>query len=217
MERKRNYNQAMMEVLGQLPPGEVKPRLLLHVCCAPCSTSVLERLARHFDILVYFDNPNLDTQAEFARRSAEASRLLARTGWAQQVIIAPYEPRTFFEAVAGLEDEPEGGWRCRACFALRLNRAAQAARERGCDWFTTTLTVSPRKDAALLNHLGQQAGEAAGLAFLPSDFKKQDGYLRSLRLSRQHGLYRQDYCGCVFSRLERDRRAASAGSGGHST
>ena len=206
MERKVNYNEVMQGILRGLPSGQDKPRLLLHVCCAPCSTAVLERLAAAFDITVYFDNPNLDTAIEHDKRAGEAEALLARSGWASRVIIAPYDPRAYYRAVKRLEDEPEGGLRCAACFSLRLARSARAAREAGCDWFTTTLSVSPRKDAALLNRLGRQAGEAAGVPFLPGDFKKQGGYPRSVQLSRQFGLYRQDYCGCVFSRRDRDKR-----------
>lgn len=209
MAQKINYDQRMQGILSALPNTGKKPRLLLHVCCAPCSTSVLERLAQAFEVIVYFDNPNLDSASEHERRATETRKLLGRTGWASEVIITPYDPATWRQAISGLEQEPEGGARCAACFRLRLSRSARAAFDLGCDWFTTTLTVSPRKDAALLNDLGEAAGIEAGLPFLPSDFKKQGGYPRSVQLSREHALYRQDYCGCAFSRRERGRQLAS--------
>lgn len=204
MSGRINYNHEMEKVVQSLMGAGSRPRLLVHVCCAPCSTSVLERLAPSFELVVYFDNPNLDTAREHDLRAREVSRLLASTGLASQVILMPYQPADFHRAICGLEGEPEGGLRCRACFALRLARSAQAAREHGCSWFTTTLSVSPRKDAALLNVLGEEAGLTAGVPFLPSDFKKRGGYQRSVELSRSFSLYRQDYCGCIYSRRDRD-------------
>lgn len=203
MERKVNYDQRMQRLIASLPASDKKPRLLLHVCCAPCSTAVLERLAEHFEVILYFDNPNLDSLSEHDLRAMEALRLGEESGWASQVNITPYRPKTWFSAVNGLESEPEGGKRCAVCFNLRLQNSAKAARELACDWFTTTLTISPMKDAALLNELGRLAGEEAGILFLPSDFKKRGGYQRSIALSREHDLYRQDYCGCVFSKRAR--------------
>lgn len=199
---KANYDGLMARLLEGLQSGGQKPLLLLHVCCAPCSAAVLERLADTFRIIVFFDNPNLDTAREHSLRAGETLRLIKESGWAEQVIISPYDPKAFRDAVHGLEDEAEGGARCEACFHLRLTHASQAAADLQCSWFTTTLSVSPRKDAALLNHLGVAAGEAAGVPFLPSDFKKRGGYQRSVQLSRQFGLYRQDYCGCAFSRRD---------------
>ena len=205
----RHYDREMQEVLGALKAGDQRPGLLLHVCCAPCSSSVLERLHAAFKLKVFFDNPNMDSGREYAWRLEEARRLVAQTGWAEEIIEAPYEPAAYREAIRGLEGEPEGGLRCRACFALRLSRAAREARARNLPYFTTTLTLSPRKDAALLNELGEAAGQEAGVAFLASDFKKRGGYPRSIELSRLHQLYRQDYCGCAFSKIERDRRRES--------
>lgn len=201
-----NHNTQMLDILASLEQGEKKPRLLLHVCCAPCSSAVLERLHKFFDIILYFDNPNLDTAEEFDRRALEADRLVKETAWAEEVVIVPYDPETYLAAVKGLEGEREGGKRCAACFDLRLARSAEAAKARKCDWFTTTLTISPRKNASLLNDIGHLAGERAGVPFLPSDFKKQGGFLRSIELSRKFGLYRQDYCGCAFSKEERHSR-----------
>ena len=205
----RQFDREMQAVLERLARGGERPGLLLHVCCAPCSSAVLERLHQAFRVQLFFDNPNMDSAGEFARRLAETRRLAEETGWAEAVLEAPYQPETWREAVRGLEGEPEGGRRCAACFALRLANAAREAKARGCACFTTTLTLSPRKDAALLNRLGEEAGAAAGIPFLASDFKKRGGYPRSIELSRLHGLYRQDYCGCVYSKIERDKRRES--------
>ncbi len=199
---KPNYQTRMEEMLAGF---QEKPRLLLHVCCAPCSSSVLERLAPSARVTAFFDNPNLDSQQEYDRRAQEEQRFARQSGLAQ-VVVMPYDPEAFLEAAAGLEDAPEGGERCRACFRLRLARAAQYAKEQGFDLFTTTLTVSPLKNAAMLNAIGQEMGEKYGVPFLPSDFKKKEGYKRSTELSKEYDLYRQDYCGCVFSKNERDKR-----------
>lgn len=203
-----NHDRQMQDVISGFSVGGGKPLLLLHVCCAPCSSAVLERLRDAFRIIAFFDNPNIDTEAEHRLRAGETVRLAQETGWAERVIISPYDPGAFMAAVRGMEGEPEGGARCAECFRLRLSRSAGAARDLGCDHFTTTLTLSPRKDAALLNRLGNEAGETHGVPFLPSDFKKRGGYLRSIQISRERGLYRQDYCGCAFSR----RTARSTGS-----
>lgn len=200
MEPKRNYNSQMEAVMEQVADSGRKAHLLLHVCCAPCSSAVLERLVPVFDITLFFDNPNLDTAPEHSLRAGETLRLAEENGLVDRVIISPYDPASFREAVRGLENEPEGGARCRECFRLRLQNSARKARELGCDWFTTTLTISPRKDAALLNELGESIGAEAGVPFLPSDFKKKGGYQRSVALSRELSLYRQEYCGCAFSR-----------------
>lgn len=205
MEGKRNYNSLMEEIMEQVAREGRKAGLLLHVCCAPCSSAVLERLHPVFDITLFFDNPNLDSRLEHDKRAGETLRLAAGTGLGDRVIISPYDPDSYLSAIQGLEQEREGGARCRECFRLRLGSSARKARELGCDWFTTTLTISPRKDAALLNALGQEAGQAEGIPFLPSDFKKKGGYQRSVALSRTLSLYRQDYCGCLFSRREREQ------------
>lgn len=197
---KENFDLKMQETIATL--GERK-RLLLHVCCAPCSTSVLERLQPYFDIGIYFYNPNMDSQTEFDRRLTETRRLIQRTGLAKEVIETGYDSQDFFEAIQGLEKEKEGGLRCQKCFALRLTASARYAKTHGFDFFTTTLTVSPRKDARILNQLGNEIAKREGVAFLPSDFKKRSGYLRSVQLSKEHDLYRQDYCGCIFSKAER--------------
>lgn len=202
MEAKRNYQLDMEKVLAGLTK---RPRLLLHVCCAPCSTAVLERLAPYFDITAYYDNPNIDTGEEYERRKREEERFAEAAGFAR-VEAAPYEPEAFYLAARGLEKEKEGGARCEKCFILRLSRAARYAAQNGYDFFTTSLTISPLKNAALLNRIGEEAGQKHGVRFLPSDFKKKNGYRRSVELSKQFGLYRQDYCGCVYSKMERERQ-----------
>ena len=198
----------MQALLDALPQDGPKPRLLLHACCAPCSTAVLERLTQRLNITLFFYNPNIDTQAEFSRRAEELGRLASRSGLSGEPLILPYTPEAFYQAVKGLEEEAEGGARCEACFKLRLREAAAYAARNGFDYYTTTLTISPMKNAALLNGLGQAIGLEEGIAFLPSDFKKRGGYLRSTQLSKEYGLYRQDYCGCVFSREARRKEKA---------
>lgn len=200
-----NYDRRMQALLDALPEDKPRPRLLLHACCAPCSSAVLERLSQRLDITLFFYNPNLDTQDEFSRRAGELGRLSRESGLSADPVILPYSPEAFRHAVRGLEGEPEGGARCEACFKLRLRRAAQYAAREGFDFYTTTLTISPMKNAALLNRIGESIGREEGLAFLASDFKKRGGYLRSTQLSKIYGLYRQDYCGCIFSHEARKR------------
>lgn len=197
---KINYQRKMEEEIAKFSQGE-RPKLLLQCCCAPCSSYVLKALTAHFRVLVYFYNPNIQPAAEYEKRRENLDKLLRCAPYCEdvQVVEAPYDPARFFEAVRGLENEPEGGARCTECFRLRLTAAAKQARALGCDWFTTTLTVSPHKNAALLNALGEEIGTEVGVRFLPSDFKKKEGYKQSIALSREFDLYRQNFCGCVFS------------------
>lgn len=207
---RENYDQRMMEALKGFEAAGEKPRLLLHVCCAPCGSAVMERLSQRLDITLFYYNPNIDTLEEHDTRASEMLRLKKASGWAKDAVIIPYDPSTYMTAVQGLEKEREGGARCRACFSLRLQETARYAKAHGYDLFTTTLTISPMKNAALLNQLGEAIAEETGVPFLNSDFKKQGGYQRSTELSKQFGLYRQDYCGCVFSKresLERKKQA----------
>ena len=176
----------------------MKP-LLLHACCAPCSSATLERLSAHFDLTILYYNPNIYPPEEYHRREAELERFVEQAGYHYPVVELPYDPQEFYSAVTGLENEPERGGRCTVCYRLRMRRAAQYAKEHGFDWFTTTLSISPHKDAARINQIGQELEAEFGIRHLPSDFKKQNGYLRSLQLSEEYGLYRQDYCGCEFS------------------
>lgn len=190
----RNFDKLMQSQIENLKGRE---KLLLHCCCAPCSTACLERLKEHFDITVLFYNPNIE-DCEYARRKNELIRLLSETGWAE-FADCDHDTENYYLAVKGYENEPEGGKRCEICFKLRLSYAANYAKTHGFGFLTTTLTVSPLKDAALLNGIGENLAAEYRITWLYSDFKKRDGYLKSIRLSQEHNLYRQNYCGCVFS------------------
>ena len=198
-----NYDRRMQVMMEGLKREGKRPRLLLHSCCAPCSTAVLTRLCEGFDITVFYYNPNIDTREEHDLRAKELEGFVGGSGLALGAVIIPWEPKLFYERVRGLEGEKEGGKRCEVCFGLRLDRTARYAAEHGYDLFTTTLTISPMKSAPLLNRIGEEAAKRAGAVFLNSDFKKRGGYLLSTQLSREYGIYRQDYCGCVFSKRER--------------
>ena len=198
-----NYDRRMQALMEGLKREGKRPRLLLHSCCAPCSTAVLTRLCEGFDITVFFYNPNIDTRDEHDLRAKELETFVNDSGLALDTVIIPWEPKLFYEQVRGLEGEKEGGKRCEVCFGLRLDRTARYAAEHGYELFTTTLTISPMKSAPLLNRIGEEAAKRAGAVFLNSDFKKRGGYLLSTQLSREYGIYRQDYCGCVFSKRER--------------
>ena len=188
--------------------GESVPTLFLHSCCAPCSSAVLEELSQYFEITVFYYNPNISPEEEYQKRTEEVRRLIREMKTVHPVHfqLGSYEPERFYEAARGLELEPEQGARCEKCFRLRLSVTAEEAARGGYDYFTTTLTISPLKNAALLNEIGEEEAKKHGIRFLNSDFKKKNGYQRSIELSRIYGLYRQDFCGCVFSRAERDRR-----------
>lgn len=185
-----------------------KPRLLLHVCCAPCSSHVLELLSDSYDITAYFYNPNITEWEEYQKRIGELKRFTAEAPFAKEVVVeeGAYEPEVFFAIAEGLEQEPERGRRCFRCYELRMRHAAQYARENGYDLFTTTLSVSPHKNATWLNEIGRSLSEELAVGYLFSDFKKKNGYVRSIALSKEYGLYRQDYCGCVYSRAEAEKR-----------
>ncbi len=203
---KINYQKELDRIIERNRTDGVTPELLLHVCCAPCSSYCLEYLSEHFDITVYYYNPNISPESEYRFRLSEEERYISLRKFKNPVSITEsvYDPREFFDAVQGLEREPEGGKRCEKCFRLRLEASARKAKELGMDCFTTTLTISPLKNAALLNEIGFEMGEKYGVAWLPSDFKKREGYKRSIVLSREYDLYRQNYCGCVFSKNNRD-------------
>lgn len=205
MPNKPNYQREMEAVfdrLAALPDTAPKPTLLLHACCAPCSSAVLERLCSRFEVTILYYNPNIDPPSEYHRREAELERFVKDAVYHCPVIELPYDPQAFYAAVKGLEQEPEKGARCTVCFRLRLTAAARFAAEHGFDWFCTTLSISPMKDPVRINEIGAALAEAYGVRWLPSEFRKKDGYKRSLVLSAEYGLYRQDYCGCVFSRLQ---------------
>ena len=211
---KLNYQIEMERMIAALPDNGVRPRLLLHACCAPCSSAVLERLTPVFDIEVFYYNPNIEPEAELNRRIAELQRLIDVMPKAGAVTLqtGSYDNERFHERVRGLEDVPEGGARCAVCFRMRLEETARRAAAGGFDYCATTLTISPLKDAQRLNAIGSACAREYGVAWLYSDFKKKDGYRRSCALSAQYGLYRQDYCGCVYSLMERRAKASATGT-----
>ncbi len=198
---KENYDQLMLQIMEQQKNTGKKPVLLLQCCCAPCSSAVLERLREHFTLKLYYYNPNIFPRDEYLLRLSQFEKLLSGTISDDpiELLEGPYEPEMFEQAVKGLETEPEGGARCRVCFRMRLEKTAQKAKEIGADYFCTTLTVSPHKDSQVINALGREIGQRIGVPFLPSDFKKREGYKRSTELSSEFGLYRQNYCGCRYS------------------
>ena len=205
--QKTNYQIEMERELQMLQRQGRRPVLALHSCCAPCSSAVLERLHSAFKLVVYYYNPNISPEAEFRLRSDEQRRLVAQMPLEGDVQVAEgeYDPENFYALVRGHESDPEGGGRCTICFAMRLRKTAEFARSIGAEYFTTTLSISPLKDAARLNEIGAALAAEYGLKYLHSDFKKKNGYRRSVELSEQYGLYRQDFCGCVFSKMERER------------
>lgn len=200
-----NYQKELERVISAIPEGKI-PTLLLHSCCAPCSSYVLEYLSDYFAVTVLYYNPNIYPEEEFRHRADEQKRLIESLPSKHPIsfIEGRFDSREFYDAVRGLEHIPEGGERCHACFRLRLEETARIAAKNGFDYFTTTLTISPLKNAAALNKIGEETASHFGIAWLPSDFKKKNGYKRSVELSEEYGLYRQDYCGCVFSKKERE-------------
>lgn len=214
-----NYSKELDKILSD--SGNYGKHLFLHSCCAPCSSYVLEYLRSFFCITVFYFNPNITEDEEYFRRVEEQKRLIGEfnrqlsvrkdlgeslNAFPIKIIEGDYRKECFFEHIKGLEQCPEGGERCFACFELRLRETALRAKEQKADYFTTTLTISPLKNAAKINEIGQKLSGEYGIAFLPSDFKKKNGYKRSVELSAEYGLYRQDYCGCIYSKLEREAR-----------
>ena len=199
---KINYQKELEKIIEKNIKNNETPKLLLHACCAPCSSYCLEYLSQYFEIVLFYFNPNISLKEEYEYRLEEEKRLISLMEFKNPVTIveSEYNPKEFFEAVKGLENEPEGGKRCAECFKLRLKATAEKAKEIGADYFTTTLTISPLKNAQLLNTIGEAYAEEYGVKWLYSDFKKKEGYKRSIILSKKYNLYRQDYCGCVFSK-----------------
>lgn len=193
-----NRQKELDAIVSQLKKSGERPRLLLHACCAPCSSYVVQYLKAFFDVTVFFYNPNIQPSAEYRFRLEEEKRLMGE--WEIPVLSEEEDPTLFFETVRGHEDDREGGERCNLCFRLRLSRTAERAKAGQFDYFCTTLTVSPLKNAAALNEIGLELAQTYGVKWLPSDFKKKGGYLRSVELSAEYGLYRQNYCGCVYSK-----------------
>lgn len=210
---KINYQKELDKLIDHLQKEEKVPTLLLHSCCAPCSSYVLEYLSSYFKITVLYYNPNIYPESEYSKRIIEQQTLIGEmnTKYPVQFIAGSYDKEKFYEMAKGLEEVKEGGVRCFKCYELRLRETAEIAKEGGYDYFTTTLSISPLKNAAKLNEIGLKLAEEYGVSYLTSDFKKKNGYKRSVELSAQYGLYRQDYCGCEFSmrqRLEEQRAKA---------
>ena len=234
MNAVRNYQKELDKIIESIGAGNKSaPTLFLHSCCAPCSSYVLEYLRAYFRITVFYYNPNISMEAEYRKRVSEQKRLIAaynaevfgedapaqsdnmqagqtqngkKPGYLIEVIEGDYKPESFYEIARGLEQCPEGGERCFACYELRLRETAKRAKAGQYDYFTTTLTISPLKNAEKLNEIGERLAAEYGVSWLPSDFKKKGGYQRSIELSREYDLYRQDYCGCIYSREEREKQ-----------
>ena len=196
-----NYQLVLDETLKGIIKNEIKPKLLLHVCCAPCSSYVLEYLNKFFNITVFYYNPNISSKEEYDKRINEELRFVKEYPFDTkiEVINGKYDNDTFEDIIKGLEEEKEGGARCFKCYRLRLEESAKYAKENKYDYFTTTLTISPYKNSQVLNEIGHELSEKYGIKYLYSDFKKKNGYKRSIELSREYNLYRQDYCGCKYS------------------
>ena len=196
-----NYQRELEKLIERLGKEEKIPRLLLHSCCAPCSSYVMEYLSNYFEITVFYYNPNIYPESEYTKRILEQQTLIGemKTQHPISFIAGNYDKDRFYEMAEGLEQLKEGGERCFRCYELRLRESARLAREVGFDYFATTLSISPLKNAAKLNEIGMRLAKEYGVDYLPSDFKKKNGYKRSIELSKKYGLYRQDYCGCEFS------------------
>lgn len=198
---KINYQNQLDRIIENISPDN-PPKLLLHSCCAPCSSYTLEYLSRYFDITVYYFNPNISPKQEFDKRFEEQKRLISQMPFKNSVTLVEgdYNYDDFLEIAKGLENVPEGGERCFRCYKMRLESTARLAKEQGFDYFCTTLSISPLKNSQKINELGFEIEEKYGVKWLPSDFKKREGYKRSIQLSREYSLYRQNFCGCVFSK-----------------
>lgn len=204
---KRNYQSEMEEIICKHKNANEAPTLFLHSCCAPCSSYVLEYLSEYFKITVFYYNPNIYPDEEYYKRVEEQKQFIERFPAKNPIYFLEgnFDKERFYELAKGMEELPEGGERCFRCYELRLRETADYAKKMGMDYFTTTLTISPLKNADKLNKIGLALSDEYGIKYLVSDFKKKNGYKRSVELSREYEIYRQDYCGCVFSKLERER------------
>ena len=202
----RNYQKELEKIISRQEQEGNVPTLLLHSCCAPCSSYVIEYLSSYFHITVFYYNPNIYPDKEYDKRVEEQMRFIREfpTKYPVEFIRGDFEKQRFYDTVKGYEQIKEGGERCFRCYELRLSESAKAAKRIKADYFTTTLSISPLKNAAKLNEIGERLAKEYGVAYLVSDFKKKNGYKRSVELSNTYGMYRQDYCGCVFSKQERE-------------
>lgn len=210
---KVNYQKILEATLEN--KSNLGKKLLLHSCCAPCSSYCLTYLSEFFEITVFYYNPNITMEPEYQKRVVEQKKLIqllneekSESRYPIHILEGEYEPALFYEMAKGMEALPEGGERCFGCYRLRLEKTAEVAKEKQFDYFTTTLTISPLKNAQKLNEIGTRLEEEYGVAYLLSDFKKKNGYLTSIELSKKYDLYRQDYCGCVYSKLQREKEKA---------
>lgn len=201
---KINYSLKTEQIIEENKREHILPSLLLHACCAPCSSACLEYLNKYFNITIYYYNPNISPKSEFDKRLNEEKRLVSEMPLENDidVIEGYYNYDEFLEIAKGLETVPEGGARCFKCYKLRLEKTAKLAKEKGFDYFCTTLSISPLKNSQKINEIGYEVAEEYGVKWLPSDFKKKEGYKRSIELSKEYDLYRQNFCGCVFSKKE---------------
>ena len=198
----RNYSREIDALIEKNKKDNIVPKLMLHACCACCLSYVLEYLSEHFEIYVLYYNPNITERNEYEYRKSEVKRLIFQMPLKRKVTVVDceYDPNTYLEKIAGMENEPERGSRCSVCFEMRLKKTAEIAQQYGCDYFATTLTISPLKNSSIINSIGEQLENDFSVSYLGSDFKKKNGYKRSIELSKQYNLYRQNYCGCVFSK-----------------
>ena len=206
---KLNYQLELDRTLQKLSIENKRPSLLLHACCAPCSSYVLEYLTQYFDITVFYYNPNISPENEYLHRVSEIKRLISEMCPSVSFIEGRYEPEKFYEMAKGLENEPERGARCLKCYRMRLEESAAVAKENKFDYFTTTLSISPQKDSIVLNSIGKEISEKYDIPYLFSDFKKKGGYKRSIELSAQFHLYRQNFCGCIFSKMQSQKKCGN--------
>lgn len=205
--QKINYNLEMENIIKNLKKAGERKKLLLQACCGPCSSGCLERLDQTFNTTIFYYNPNIDKKEEYIKRTEEVEKLIDDIEEIENpidLIVPEYNNREFYDAVKGYEKCPEGGDRCKICYRLRLEETAKFAKKEGYDYFTSTLSISPYKNAQWLNEIGMELEEKYNIKYLPSDFKKKNGYKRSIELSKKYDMYRQDYCGCIFSKIERD-------------
>ena len=211
---KQNYQIMLEHTIAEHEREGIVPTLLLHSCCAPCSSYCLEYLSQYFKITVFYYNPNIYPEEEYHKRVEEQQRFIERLPAKHPIAFVEgnYDKERFYEMAKGLEDVKEGGERCFLCYELRLRESAELAKKMGMDYFTTTLSISPLKNAAKLNEIGDKLAEEYGIRYLNSDFKKKNGYKRSVELSEEYGMYRQYYCGCVFSKRQRDDEIAAKAS-----
>lgn len=202
-----NYNKLMEEEINKIIESNTKPKILLHSCCAPCSTHCIKTLTPYFDITVLYYNPNIEPYEEYLKRKEEEIRFIKEFPHTNKIDImdCDYDNDLFLEMSKGLEMEPERGARCIKCYYLRMNKTAIEAKNNNYDYFATTLTLSPLKDAKKLNEIGEKLQEKHNIKYLYSDFKKKEGYKDSIEMSKEYNLYRQDYCGCKFSKRDRDK------------